>query len=186
MTPDNFSVFVATLQTVFPWASLIPNEAAMDIWFRKLEDIPDHVANAVLSKWLDTHSAPPSIAEIRAEAASLTNGPLPTWSDGWAQVQKAVGRYGYLRREEALASMDELTRATVKNLGWQQICESENIDNIRANFRMAYEALAKRKQEDRLLSAGAKEELSAIQGQCPSGKLITDLAGKMKFLKGDT
>lgn len=183
MTPDKFVLFSATLKTAFPWANMFPNDAAMEIWYFKLKDIPDDIASVVLDKWIETCENPPSIAAIRAEASIVINGVQPTWADGWEQVRKAIGKYGYMRGEEALASMDELTRATVQRLGWQQICESENAEALRANFRMVFEIMAKRQKEDWLLSEHTQETLTEIRGRSRNSVigLISDLSDKFSF-----
>lgn len=152
MTKSEFAVIGAAIRTVFPWARLLENEQAMDIWYKKLSDIPIEVLAVVVDRWLETRNQPPTIADLRAEAARITNGETPIWTDGWEQVRKAINTYGYMQKEKALKSMDDLTAATVERLGWQQICESENVDAIRANFRMTYEILAKRREEGAVIS----------------------------------
>ena len=176
MTTDEFKLIAAGLQTAYPWANLFPTGEAMTIWFKKLRDIPYEVMSAVVNRWIDTKSSPPSIADLRAEANVVVNGLPPTWADGWEQVQKAIGRYGYMQREAALASMDEVTRETVRRMGWQQICESENVDALRANFRMVYETMSRRVQEGRMISSGTQQKLEAVR--IPQ---IADLAETMKM-----
>ena len=44
--------------------------------------------------------------------------------------------------------MDEITRQTVQQMGWVNICMSENEAADRANFRMIYERLAQRRKQD--------------------------------------
>ena len=163
MTPNEFAVIAATIRTAYSWAKLMENEQAMEIWYRKLSDIPVDVLALVVDRWLETKSQPPTIADLRAEAARTVNGETPIWTDGWEQVRKAIGTYGYMQKEKALASMDELTAATVERLGWQQICESENVDAIRANFRTTYEALAKRKEEGSVLSERTRLNTEKVQ-----------------------
>lgn len=163
MTPDEFKLIAAGLQSAFPWANLFPTQEAMTIWYKKLRDIPYEVMSAVVNRWIDTRNSPPTIADLRAEASVVVNGLPPTWSDGWEQVQKAIGRYGYMQREAALASMDEVTAETVRRIGWQQICENENVDALRANFRMVYETMARRLQENRLISSGTQQKLEAVR-----------------------
>ena len=111
-----------------------------------------------------------------APVGAVVNGLPPTWADGWEQVQKAIGRYGYMQREAALASMDEVTRETVRRMGWQQICESENVDALRANFRMVYETMSRRVQEGRMISSGTQQKLEAVR--IPQ---IADLAETLKM-----
>ena len=163
MNREQFALIAAGLQTAFPWANLFPTKEAIDIWYRKLRDIPYEVMSAVVNRWIDTKNSPPTIADLRAEADVVVNGLPPTWADGWEQVHKAIGRYGYMQREAALASMDEVTAETVRRIGWQQICENENVDALRANFRMVYETMARRLQEDRLISSGTQQKLDAVR-----------------------
>lgn len=187
MNPDEFTYITAALQTAFPWSNLFPTSQAMDIWYGRLRDIPYSVMNTVVNKWLETQTSPPTIAGLRAEADLVINGQLPTWGDGWEKVRKAIGRYGSMRREEALATFDELTRKTVENLGWQQICDSENVEATRANFRMCYETMAKRQSEDRLLTSGTKEDIAFIQGrdQNDAARIVSDLANHLSLTKGE-
>jgi len=176
MTAKQFEKISKGITTAFPWANLFPSQDAVEIWYRKLGDIPYDVMTAVVNRWIETRTQPPTIADLRREADIVVNGVPPSWADGWEQVQKAIGRYGYMQREEALASMDEITRETVIRIGWQQICESENVDALRANFRMVHETMSRRKQEDRLISSGTQQKIDALH---PA--LIGDLAEKMKL-----
>ena len=177
MTTDEFKLIAAGLQTAYPWANLFPNAEAVEIWYRKLGDIPYDVMAAVVNRWIETKTQPPTIAALRQEADIVVNGLPPTWADGWEQVQKAIGRYGYMQREAALASMDEVTAETVRRIGWQQICESENPDALRANFRMVHETLSRRMQESRMISAGTQEKLDAVRAV----HQIAALADSMKL-----
>ena len=163
VTKAEFAVIAATIRSAYSWAKLMENEQATEIWYRKLSDIPVDVLVIVVDKWLETKNQPPTIADLRAEAARTVNGETPIWTDGWEQVRKAISAFGYMQKEKALDSMDELTAATVQRLGWQQICESENVDAIRANFRMTYETLARRKEEGAVLSERTRLNTEKIQ-----------------------
>ena len=177
MTVKQFEKITKGITTAFPWANLFPNPEAVDIWYRKLGDIPYDVMAAVVNRWIETKTQPPTIAALRQEADIVVNGLPPTWADGWEQVQKAIGRYGYMQREAALASMDEVTAETVRRIGWQQICESENVDALRANFRMVYETMSRRAQEGRMISSGTQHKLDSVR----SVPLISGLADEMKM-----
>lgn len=76
-------------------------------------------------------------------------GTTPDWGNGWEQVENAIKIYGSYRQAEALESMDEITRDTVKRLGFYNLCMSENQTADRANFRMIYEQIAERKKRDK-------------------------------------
>lgn len=170
MNTSEFAKIAAVLTATYPWAKMFENDGAREIWYRKLKDIPFAVMAAVVDKWIETKNDPPTIADLRTEAANAVNGEAPIWTDGWEQVRKAISRYGYMRKDEALATMDPLTAKTASLLGWQQICESENLEAIRANFRMTFEALAKRQEVDRALSVDTKQRIeSARVGELVAG-----------------
>lgn len=173
MTKKEFAVIAATIKTAFAWARLFENEQAIEIWYKKLNDIPTEVLMVVVDRWLETKNQPPTIADLRAEAAKTVNGETPVWTDGWQQVRNAISKYGYMQRDKALQSMDKLTAETVSLLGWQQICESENVDTIRANFRMTYEVLAKRQEEDKVLSPQTRLKSEQVR------QLVADVAKEL-------
>ena len=81
-------------------------------------------------------------------ASEIEQGELPDWGEAWEKVIKAIARCGSYDEEGALSSMDEVTRISVQRLGWLTLCMSEDISIERANFRMIYEAEAKRKKRD--------------------------------------
>ncbi len=175
MTKAEFSRIAAVLKVSFSWAKLFENDAATEVWYRKLADIPYTVMAAVVDKWIETKTNPPTIADLRAEAAVIVNGETPIWTDGWEQVRKAVSRYGYMRKEEALASMDPLTAKAVSLLGWQQICESENTDVVRANFRMTYESLAKQKEVNGMLSTDTRQRIESARANALVAGVVKEL-----------
>lgn len=148
MNKTEFATFAMALKTYYPKEKLIPNDRAMELWFFQLKDIDFKTAEATLNKWVATNKWSPSIAEIREAATELTQGEIPDWGEAWEKVLKAVWHWGSYEPEKAMESLDELTRAAVKRVGYRDICMSENVAVERANFRMVYETLAARKKQD--------------------------------------
>ena len=163
MTKKEFATVAAALKTYYPKEQLLPNKEAMELWFRQLQDIPYIVAAAALNKWVATQKWSPTIAEIREMAASVVNGERPLWSDGWEQVLMAIRKYGMYAIPEAMASFDEITRQTVKRLGFKELCMSENPMQDRANFRMIFEQIAERKEKAQQLPASLTNLIDEIQ-----------------------
>ena len=163
MDKKEFSTFAMALKTYFPRDNILPNNFAMELWYRELQDIPYPVAEAALREYVHTNKFAPSIAEIRAIAANVQNVPVPDWGEGWEQVLMAIRKYGSYRESEALESMDELTRTCVKRLGFRNICMSENIATDRANFRMIYEQLQERKKKDQQVALPLMNMIQTIQ-----------------------
>lgn len=148
MDKQEFGKFVMALKTYYPRETLLPNNQAIELWYRQLNDIPYEIAELVLNKWVATNRWSPSIADIREQATEVKQGQKPDWGAGWEQVLSAIKNYGVYRPDEALASMDETTRQAVKQIGFREICMSENIAADRANFRMIYERQVERQKQD--------------------------------------
>lgn len=173
MTKQEFATFAMAIRTYYPKENILPNQPAMELWYRELQDIPYNVAEAALRKWVSTNKWSPSIAEIREMVTTVTCGSIPDWGDGWEQVLLAIRRYGTYREEEAVNSLDDITRQCVKRLGFRNICLSENINQDRANFRMIYEQIAERQKMDKQIAEPLKLLISNMQ-QEGNIKLIGD------------
>ena len=163
LTTKEFGQFVMALKTYYPRENLLPNNQAVELWYQQLGDIPYNIAELTLNKWVSTNKWSPSISDIRELAATIQTGEYKTWGDAWEEVRMAVRLYGSYQPKEALESLDEITRETVKRIGYKTICFSENISNERANFRMIYEELVKRKKADRQIPARLMQAISQMQ-----------------------
>lgn len=162
MNFDEFKRLVKGMKAVYTSQSFLPDAESIKIWYQLLKDMPYEIANVSIQKHMATNKFPPTVAEIRSGAAEITDK-SHDWSDGWESFRKAVGRFGYYRREEAFASMDEITRKVVKRLGWKELCMSENIMQDRANFRMVYEQEQNRAMERAMLPEGLRKQMDALQ-----------------------
>ena len=163
MNAKEFGNFAAALRTYYSRENILPNQQAMELWFRQLQDIPYEAAEAILSKWVATNKWPPSIADIRDGMAEIQRGgPAPDWGDGWNQAMTAIRKFGSYSEEEALASLPPLTRETVRRLGYKSLCWSENQVADRANFRQVYEILEKRKIETDKIPLPVQQKLAAL------------------------
>lgn len=162
MTKAEFAVWAAALRTYFPRHSLLPNEQAIELWYRELQDLTVDVLSAALRKWVHTETWPPTIAELRIMAAEIVNGPAPDWGEAWGEVVRAIGRHGIYREAEALKSMSPLTQAAVKRIGWHDICMSENPETLRAQFRQIYQVVEQRETQDRQLPESLKAMITGL------------------------
>lgn len=160
---------------------------AMDVWYECLMDIPASVLKAACIRALQECETGflPAIGLIRRLAAEAACGLLPQASHEWETVRLAVKRFGYMRKSEAMASLSPLTRQAVESVGWDAICDSENISIQAAQFRMAYEAAAKREADLRKISpelrpaiTSSGEHVTPRLHQGPSA-IVTDLAKRL-------
>ena len=162
MTKREFSIFAVALKTYYPKDTILPNEQAMELWYMQLKDLPYEVASTALNSWVATNKWSPTIADIREKSADLMQGERTDWSEGWERVVKCIGAYGYNRQDDALETMDEITRECVKRLGWMNLCLSENLTADRANFRQMYESISERKRKYDLIPASVQEKIRQI------------------------
>ena len=163
MDKKEFGILASAIRTYYPKENILPNNEAMSLWYRELSDIPMHVAEAALRKWVSTNKWSPSIAELRETAATVQNGEIPDWGEGWEQVCKAIRKYGFYEPKKAMESFDPITRQCVERLGFRNLCLTENPTAERANFRQCYEVIAKREQVSQQIALPLRETISQIQ-----------------------
>lgn len=164
MDKKEFATFAMALKTYYPREQILPNQQAMELWFRELQDIPADVAETSLRKWVSTSKWSPSIAEIREMAAEISGGDIPDWGSGWQQVCDATRKFGREYPKSAYNSMHPVVAEAAKQLGpWWDLCCSTNQEADRANFRMIYEAVAKRKQKEQQLALPLQNDIQRIQ-----------------------
>lgn len=161
MTKVEFAKLADAMKTYYPAAGLLPNKTAMQLWYEELKDVPYELAAVALRKHVSTNKFPPTIAELRKNAVETVKAPQD-WADGWERFRRAVSKFGYYQQEAALASMDDITRKTVKRLGWKELCMSENPMQDRANFRMVYGQEQERKSKKDVLPLGLQAQIDAI------------------------
>ena len=68
-----------------------------------------------------------------------------------------------MQPKEAMAAMGEITQEAVRRIGWTNICESENPEALRAQFRQVYEICEKRTAGDRKLPPVLRDTIRRIQ-----------------------
>ena len=165
MNKQEFGVFASAVRTYYPKEQILPNQQAMELWFRELQDIPFPVAEATLRQWVATNKWSPSIADIREGAATVVHGTIKEWGEAWEEVLTSVRKYGLYNQEKALNSLDQLTRTAAERTGFRNICLSENIATERANFRMIYESLMNREKTNQQIALPLQDIVKQIQSQ---------------------
>jgi len=162
MTKEQTTMLLGIISELYPRFMKAATDITIDIWHDMLGDIAFDLAQLAVKKHAATNTFPPSVAEIRAAASYVSNAPIPSEGEAWGNVTSAIRRYGYYRQQEALASLDNLTRQSVKAIGWDILCTTEDIMATRAHFFKIYASLAKRVQEDRVMPALLQERISAM------------------------
>lgn len=167
MTKEEFARVADAIKTYYPREKVIPNEAAMELWYRQLRDVDYEAMCIALNTWVATNRWSPTIADLREKAAEVQLGDVTDWSEAWEQVLYVIRRYGPYRQQEAMAALDETTRTVVKRLGFMYLCGSENTAADRANFRAIYTSLAERTRKRDQLPPSVRKALEAYGVKVP-------------------
>ena len=160
---SEFSKFVSAIRAYYPKEKILPDKESMTLWYKQLSDIPYDTALLVIDKWVATNDWSPSIAGIRSLANEITVGEIPDWGEAWEVVMRGVRLYGSYEPDKAYNLMDDITETATKRVGWENICFAENLDNVRANFRMIYEAEAKKRKREAQVSPAVRDRIGSVQ-----------------------
>ena len=146
VTKQEFGKIAMAIRTYYPKERILPDDYAIGLWYDALKDLPYESASLAVRKWSETNKWSPTIADIRSACVTIQNGEYAPWPTEWEKVLYAVrSKYGRYKEEEALNSFTEITRRCVMALGWEHLCDSENIMADRAHFGRIYEELTERK-----------------------------------------
>lgn len=139
------------------------------LWEKSLSDIDYQTAESALLKVLSTSRFFPTIADIREATAQITQPRVLDAIEAWGMIVEAIRKYGYYRQKEAMESLPVEVAEMVKRFTWNELCLSENVETLRAQFRMAWETQSKRKKE---LGVLPTEIRSLIEGVSKGMKMI--------------
>lgn len=151
MTKTEFKNFTKALQTYYPREDILPTREAFELWYDQLNDLPYSLAEVSLKTWVAFNKWSPTIADIREQAFTITNGDKKTWSEAWEDVLQAIRIYGSYREGEALDSLDDATQKAVKAIGFKKLCWSDNLSIDRAHFRDLYNESAEKTKKQAIL-----------------------------------
>lgn len=156
MTREEFKKIAMAMRTYYPNQNILPNNAAMELWYQQLMDISYPVCTLALNQWVAVNKWAPTIADLRETVMDVSTKDLPDWSEAWEAVIKNIQKYGFYRAIEGKEALTGITRQTVERIGYIHLCNSENIVADRANFRDIYNSLAQRERKQAILPQGLK------------------------------
>lgn len=172
MDRDEFKVLVKGMKAVYAQPTFIPDQDAFNMWFALIGDLSYEVCSVAIKKYMLTNKFPPTVAEIREMAAEIVSGDPLTWGESWERALNAVRRYGSYNKKEALDSLDPLTRKCVDNIGYMELCMSENIMVERAHFQKIFEIYSKRQQTEKQMPLALQQAISKLQLKGMDGQVL--------------
>lgn len=153
---------VKAIQTYYPRVDAFPKTDAIALWYEELNDLTYEQLATALRRHVATSKWSPTIAELREQCVAIEI-PVDDWGVAWEELQRAIRNWGWSREEEAYASMSDLTRQTVRRLGYQYLCESQDQMADRANFRNIYEQLKDANKVNQQVKPTMRVELPRVE-----------------------
>lgn len=178
MTRDEFKILCKGLKAVYAQPTFIPDQDAFNMWYALLGDLPYDVCAVAIKKYMLTNKFPPTVAEIRTIASEVVNGDPLTWGESWEKALNAVRRFGSYNKEEALNSLDSITRKCVESIGYLELCRSENIMVERAHYQKIFDVYAKREQTQKQIPPMLQQAISKLQLRGVDGQPLQIGAGE--------
>lgn len=122
-----------------------------EVFAQLIEDLDFEPTKAAVMTWLKTQRRRPSIADIRSACRQQLEqaGAIPTDPDvdqAWGIVLEVVRHSG---RYQPFPNTYPRIKAAVDRMGWEEICNAENIEVLRAQFERFYRAELTREREAR-------------------------------------
>lgn len=105
------------------------------VWHEFFRDTSSETFKTAIKRLVATNKFLPSIAEIKQEIALIDNPHLGLDPlEEWETVLKLIRKHGYYKNIEAFNEMNLLTKNVVQQLGWDNLCMSENIVWLKKEF----------------------------------------------------
>jgi len=162
MTQEEFARLVMAIRTYYPKEKILPNKEAMQLWYEQLKDLDYATLSMSLQKWVNTEKWSPTIADLRRLSAEITTPSLDIDAgQSFQEARKMIQTYGRYRREDALAKMTPITRKVVERMGYDTMCDCENIEVERGQFTKIFDNLSQRERQDAQLPSKLKELITS-------------------------
>lgn len=160
MTQDEFKAIMKGLSAVY---ELKVDEAKIRFYWEIFKNIDtklmQHACYTLVSR--RKYNSFPLPGEIMEEIDRLIYANELTESDSWGVVEKLIHKYGHYNSVKALQEMDELTRKTVEQIGFYEICMTTDPEIVRAQFLRMYKLNQQRAHELAKMNPEFLKELQA-------------------------
>lgn len=162
MKLEDFMILVKGMRSVYTSDRFLPDKDSAKIWYSMLQDIPYDVLSMAIQKYMSTSVYPPTIADLRRLSAEITTPSLDIDAgQSFQEARKMIQTYGRYRREDALANMTPITRKVVERMGYDTMCDCENIEVERGQFTKIFDNLSQRERQDAQLPNKLKELITS-------------------------
>jgi hypothetical protein len=116
-----------------------------------LSDVDYSEARHAVRDLICTEDRWPTIARIRRQVAGRLGILAPSSAEAWGEVSSQASTSG---RSSSPSFTSPVVAEAVKTVGWWNICQSANLETMRAQFMRIYEDSQKRHDVEVLLTPG--------------------------------
>lgn len=185
MTKGEALKLVTYIVAAYPRPEVAPE--TIEVYVANLVDLPYDDTKAAVGILLRQAKFLPAIAEIRSAYTDhvLRKVGLLTAGEAWEVVQWAFWKVGQYRPFPDTTKGGPLLKRAVTAIGWQNLCNSENLVADRAHFFRVYEALVGRERERLTLDPHAQiggapvPVLQLVSADARVEELVTATAAKL-------
>ena len=176
MDEKEFGVLVMSMKAVYTKPEFLPDENAINVWYRLLKDLDYKTASLALQKHMMTSPFPPTIADIRSAAAEFKTAVNGTEElselSAWSLVRKAIQNSSY-NAESEFERLPDAVRIAVgspDNLREMAVMPIETVESVEmSHFIRAYRAVRTREKELQKLSPAVRAFLDGTASRLKLG-----------------
>lgn len=149
---ETFEKMITIFQKTFSNFRFNPeDEEQIDLWYNELAYMEDIKAVLAAKKVISTCEFI-TIKNIKQAYADIDSPMKVENEEGWGLVERAIRNFGYMRADEAIASLPVQVQKAVEFMGgFQSICEAEKKEVVRGQFTKAMAAVNERTKSNNTL-----------------------------------
>jgi hypothetical protein len=180
MAANDLPAVWAVLLRAYPYFEKERNKRDLaetfEVYASVLSDIPAELLRAAALQHIASSKFFPAVSELRDVALSLSRTAERTAMEAWGEVMHWMSR-GDLKMlpggngYESPRFSDPLTQRVVNAMGWNQLCQSENLMADRAHFLKAYDAYKARERQDAQLLPQVRSLTEVLRARPPRPRL---------------
>jgi hypothetical protein len=148
------------------------------VYIAGLADLDHDRVRAAVDRLVKSSRFIPTIAEVREAAVDVAHGARAPGGDAWGRCLRLIRRYGSHRWPGIDFEVgDPVLLATIRALGWADLCNSDNAAADRARFIELYDQLAQGERKEAAIAPGATSRAlpQRTTEQRRIGELLTGL-----------
>jgi len=144
-----------------------PTTEQVSVYFELLADLPLEALQFAAKRALLEHefATIPPVGMLRRLAVEFQVGGSMTSGRAWEICRAAVRKFGFYAEAEGLRSLPPDAAAVMRQIGWQNFCDSENPDALRARFLEFWSQQEKHGRRNALLPEKMRGQLNSVAAE---------------------